>query len=243
MIDKPSVSERIDTLTTAAAHGPGWPAFFGLAVVTAASLAFNAWSYRSGQANTVAASKAQCQVSHLTRAAFIDQVNRENAPQQIPDDASPEFRAYLERQNEENEAYREKVLGPLRQLSCREVGEVPAPSPQPINLPPVPSPVPPPMGAQGPQGPVGPMGPQGVQGVKGDKGDTVMGPPGPPGETVIGPQGPEGSQGPPGIVVVPPPEPMPPMVPLPPEPTPSPGPTTPAELRVCIVEPVCLGPR
>jgi hypothetical protein len=226
--DKPSVAERIDALTTER-RGISAPAFFGLTLVVALVVGFLAWSYREGLHNATAASKAQCQVSHLTRQAFIDLVNRDNAPMQIPDDATPQLRAYLEKRNADNEAYREKTLAPLRQLSCEEVGDVPAPSPRPIALPPAPAPVPPPIGLRGPEGPMGPAGKDGRDGADGRPGHD--GKEGAPGAVVFVPEPSPSPEPTPSPIPSPEPTPNPPMN-LPP---PSPSPTPP----VCILE-VCL---
>jgi hypothetical protein len=220
MTNKPSVAERIDTLTTER-RGISAPAFFGLAITVALMVGFNAWSYRESQRNAVAASKAQCQVSHLSRGAIVGEINRNNAPVLIPEDASPEFRAELERKNRDNETYREKALEPLRQLSCRELGDVPAPSPQPLVLPPVPLPVPPPIGLRGPAGPSGTAGKDGKNGIDGRAGH-------------------DGKDGAPGaVVIVPAPTPSPTPAPIPdalPLPEPSPTPSEP----VLPILPTCL---
>jgi hypothetical protein len=169
MTDKPGVAERIDALTTTRSGVP-WRAFFALAIAIALVVAFNTWSYKKTQRNTVAASKAQCLVAHLSRAALINLINRDNAPIQIPNDISPEFRAALEKKNQENEDYRKKAIEPLRQLNCRKVGDVPAPSPQPPILPPAPKPVPASVGLRGLPGKNGADGKPGRDGKDGKNG-------------------------------------------------------------------------
>jgi hypothetical protein len=209
MTDKRSVSERIDILTQAQRVVPMW-AFVSLAVVTGAGLWFHAWSYRTGQANAVAASKAQCTVSHISRDAFVILTNEVKAPILIPTDATPELRTQLEKLNKDNERFRENVLKPLRQLECPQLGHEPAPSPQPVALPPPPSPVSPPMGLRGPQGP---------QGLPGEKGDD-------------GRPGRDGKDGAPGAVLTPAPslEPIPSPAPsLEPIPSLQPSPSSPPE--------------
>jgi collagen triple helix repeat protein len=192
---------------------PLWIAIILTAALMTASTLTTIFVFRTLQKNAVAASQAQCQVSHLTRAALVDEINRNNAPVLIPADASPEFLEALERQNAEREAHREKALKPLRQLSCKEVGNVPAPTPRPLVLPAAPPPVAPPMalrGPMGPQGPPGPMGPAGKNGADGRPGR-------------------DGKDGEPGaVVVVPAPSPTPEPSPSPsptPEPSPEPSPT------------------
>jgi hypothetical protein len=238
-----------------AAGGPTWKqvglTIAGILVIVLAVIGF--LSNRSAQKLQIAAvervrlerelrrtASQGCEADRTRTELLLAMLNLITAPRVPAPGTPPQVVAYQELQNEKNRQFREEHLAKLTERPCEKLAKGEYPPPEPVPPPPPPELV---VAPSGEQGFVGPAGAQGPKGDKGERGETgAKGADGAPGE-----RGPEGLQGPPGVVIIPEPVPVPtiPTLPVPPpapvpSPPPVPGPPMQAELRVCVVEPVCL---